>query len=210
MSTDPILKDAPVRKFMFDHSFDDATVVHRSPERKPVLMKQEQIEALKKESFEVGFEAGKSAGQEEQSAHLVAVLSTVGSNITALIQNLDLLRTEQNGQTRQLVLAIVKKILPEFIARDGLLEIEALLTSTIREMAREPRLVVRIAESQFDVIDERIQVITTQLAYAGKVIVLADATVAAGDCRIEWADGGVERNTQAMLDTIQQTILPSS
>ena len=107
-------------------------------------------------------------------------------------------------------MAIAKKILPEFAARNGLSEIEGLLTETIREMAREPRLVVRVAEAQFDAIDERVQAIATQLAYAGKMIVLADATVAAGDCRIEWADGGVERDTQATLDTIEQTILPTS
>ena len=195
---------------MFDHSFDDATVVHRSPERKPVLMKQEQIDTLKKESFDVGFEAGKTAGQEEQAAQLAALLSVVGTNIAALTQNFEAVRTEQNAQTRQLVLAIAKKILPEFAARNGLSEIEGLLTETIREMAREPRLVVRVAEAQFDAIDERVQAIATQLAYAGKMIVLADATVAAGDCRIEWADGGVERDTQATLDTIEQTILPTS
>ena len=173
-------------------------------------MKQEQIDALKKESFDAGFEAGKSAGQEEQAAHLAVLLSIVGNNIAALTQNMTALQSEQNTQTRQLVLAIAKKILPEFAARNGLGEIEAILTDAIREMAREPRLVVRVAENQFDLIDERIQSITAQLAYAGKVIVLGDATVASGDCRIEWADGGVERNMQATLETIEQTILPSS
>jgi len=215
LSIDAILKDAPppvagVRKFMFDHSFDDATVVHRSPERKPILMKQEQIDALKKESYDAGFEAGKAAGHEAQAAQLASILSIIGNNIVASTQNLEALNAEQNAQTRQLVLAIAKKILPEFAARNGVSEIEALLTSTIREMAREPRLVVRVAETQFETIDERIQSITAQLAYAGKVIVLADDTVAAGDCRIEWADGGVERNAQSTLDTIEKTILPSS
>jgi len=192
---------------MFDHSFDDATIVHRSPDRKPVLMKQEQIDALKKESHDAGFEAGRAAGKDEQTAQLAALLATVGANIAALTQNLDALNAEQNAQTRQLVLAIARKILPAFAATNGLHEIDALLTSTIREMAREPRLVVRVAESQFDAVDERIQTITAQLAYAGKVIVLGDATVAAGDCRIEWADGGVERNAQETMNVIETQLV---
>jgi flagellar assembly protein FliH len=212
LSIDVALRDAPAqaaiaRKFMFDHSFDDATIVHRSPDRKPVLMKQEQIDALKKESHDAGFEAGRAAGKDEQTAQLAALLATVGANIAALTQNLDALNAEQNAQTRQLVLAIARKILPAFAATNGLHEIDALLTSTIREMAREPRLVVRVAESQFDAVDERIQTITAQLAYAGKVIVLGDATVAAGDCRIEWADGGVERNAQETMNVIETQLV---
>jgi len=116
---------------------------------------------------------------------------------------------EQDTQTRQLVLAIAKKILPDFTAKNGLQEIEALLGDTIRDMAREPRLVVRVHENIFDTVNERVQALATQRAYPGKVIVLADPEVASGDCRVEWADGGVERSTQSTWNKIQETILPS-
>jgi len=206
----PAIETAPVRKFMFDQSFDDATIVHRAAERKPVLMKPEQLDQLKKEGYDVGFEAGKSAGRDEQAKHLAAVLAKVDQNVTTLIKSFVALSHEQEHQTRQLVLAITKKILPAFIARGGIQEIETLLSDTIRDMAREPRLVVRVHEGEFDAVNERVQAIVTQRAYPGKAIVLADAEVAAGDCRIEWADGGVERNTEATMNTIEQTILPSS
>jgi flagellar assembly protein FliH len=76
-------------------------------------------------------------------------------------------------------------------------------------MAREPRLVVRVNEAQFDTVNERVQAIATDRAYAGKVIVLADAEVVPGDCRVEWADGGIERNTEATWRAVEQTIIPS-
>jgi flagellar assembly protein FliH len=199
----------PVRKFMFDRSFDDASIIHRAQERKPVLMKPEQVDALKKECYDNGFEAGKVTGQNEQIIQLDELMLRVEQNILRLVDNLANIVREQDTQTRQLVLAIAKKILPDFTAKNGLQEIEALLGDTIRDMAREPRLVVRVHENMFDTVNERVQALATQRAYPGKVIVLADSEVASGDCRVEWADGGVERNTQSTWNKIQETILPS-
>jgi flagellar assembly protein FliH len=195
---------------MFERSFDNADVVNRVPERKPVLMKPEQIDALKKESYDAGFAAGKTTGKEEQIAQQTAVLSKINQNTADLIKKIDVIAREQEEQTRRMALAIAKKILPAFTAQNGLQEIEVLVTETLREMAREPRLVVRVSESEFDVLNEKIQAIATQRAFPGKIVILADADVASGDCRIEWADGGIERNTSATTDSIEQTLLPSS
>jgi flagellar assembly protein FliH len=215
LSTDPTptakampAENAPMRKFMFDRSFDDVAIAQRAIERKPVLMKPEQIDAMKKESHDSGFTAGQKAGNEEQLAHVAAIMATVAKNVDALMKNLDALSHEQAVHTRQLVMAIAKKIMPEFTARNGLQEIEVLIDKAVHDMAREPRLVVRVNEAQLDAVNEKIQTITTQRAYSGQVIVLADAGVAAGDCRIEWADGGIERNTQATWDAIETTVLP--
>jgi flagellar assembly protein FliH len=202
-------ESSPVRKFMFDVSFDAADVVHRAAERKPVLMKQEQIDALKKESYDAGFAAGQQALQTAQARDLTAVLGKVDQNIAALMQNIGDLVSEHEELMRRLALAAIKKVLPAFTAQNGTQEIEALINETIREWAREPRLVVRVSESDYDALNERIQEIATQRAYSGKVIVLADAEVASGNCRIEWPDGGVERNVQATVSAVEQTILPT-
>ncbi|MDR3450508.1 MAG: FliH/SctL family protein [Alphaproteobacteria bacterium] len=213
MYTDPqtakkAADDLPARKFMFDRSFDSHApkVV---AERKPVLMKPEQIDALKKEGHDAGFEAGRQAGLDAQAAETAKILASIDNNVTALMQKLAELNDEQNKQTRLLALAIAKKILPEFAAKAGMQEMEAVIEGAIRDMAREPRLVVRTHESQLDAINERVQAIAAQRAFSGKIIVLADAEVASGDCRVEWADGGVERNQRATLAAVEQTVNPT-
>ena len=206
----PASEPAPIRKFMFERSFDDATVVHRAPERKPVLMKPEQLDELKQEGYNAGFEAGKAAGLDEQTAQLTAIVATVEKNIDILMQCMDALNQEQNTHTRQLVLSVVRKMMPDLMARNGMQEIEALLSDTLRTMSREPRLVIRVNDAQLTALSERIDAMTSQRAYSGKVIVLSDADVVSGDCRIEWADGGIERNSQETMSAIEQTLLPSS
>jgi flagellar assembly protein FliH len=133
-------------------------------------------------------------------------MTRVEKSVEGLMSNITTWHSEQDGHTRLLVLAIAKKIVPDLAARHGLQEIESLLNGAIRDMAREPRLVVRVNDSQLDIVNESIKSITVQHAYAGQVIVIADADTAAGDCRIEWADGGIERSTQATWNAVEQTI----
>lgn len=201
---------APARKFMFDQSFDDDADVHRSPERRPVLVSPDQLDALKKEAYDSGMEAGRKAGKEEQLSQQNGILAKIDQSLNGLVKGLAAIAREQEDQTRRLSIAIAKKILPHFTEQNGTQEIEALVGETLREMAREPRLVVRVAEPQFDALNEKIQALATAKAFSGKVVILADSAVAGGDCRIEWADGGIERNTEATLKTIEQTVLPPS
>jgi flagellar assembly protein FliH len=197
---------APTRKFMFERSFD--STAPRAPERKPVTLKPEQYDALKQESYDAGFAAGRAAGLDDQNSRLMALLATVDGKIEAMFNTMQTLHQESVAGMRRIALAIARKFVPDFAAKHGLQEIEALLDGVMGEMVHEPRLVVRIHESQFDVLNEKIAALAAQKAYAGKVVVLADAEIAAGDCRIEWADGGMERNGEAMWRKVEQTISP--
>lgn len=202
----------PIRKFMFDKSFDGVLGAQRSstavPERKPVTLKPEQFDALKKQEWEAGFAAGQATTADEEAQKLAAIIAQMDVRIGKLLDSVLDLQKTQEAQTQKAVLAIARKILPEFIARSGTQEIEPLLASAISDMIREPRLVVRIHESQFDAINARIHEITVQKAYAGKVVVLADAATAPGDCLIEWADGGIERNVEATWNDIEKVVAP--
>ena len=198
----------PPRKFMFERSFDNGAAV-RAPERKPVTLKPEQVDALKKEAYDAGFAAGHQTGADQQTAQLMATLARVDEHIGQMIGNMQAFHQRQDAQMRQLVIAVARKILPDFTARNGLQEIEAVLSGVIAEMVYEPRLVIRVHESQFDPIKTKVHEIAAQRAYAGSVVILSDPEIACGDCRVEWADGGIERNTAGTLKDVEGMISPS-
>ncbi|MDX2028085.1 MAG: FliH/SctL family protein [Alphaproteobacteria bacterium] len=204
------MTDTPIRKFMFDRSFEDGKKIHRTPERdrKPVTLRPEQVDALKKAAWDEGFAAGKKAGADEQAHRLQTTLSQMEGRMLQLIENFQAVHKSQEDELRRAVLAVARKILPDFTSREGLQEIQALLADAIGGMLHEPRLVVRVHESQFDDVNTKIHEITVQKAYAGKVVVLADAGIALNDCRIEWADGGIERNTEAAWQNVENVVAP--
>lgn len=198
---------AQTRKFMFERSFD-ATASARAPERKPVTLKPDQYDALKKESYDEGFAAGHKTGLDEQTERLMLLLSEIGKKIDNMVTHIHTIHKSNEINVRNLALAMAKRFVPELVARNGVQEIEAMISGVISEMVHEPRLVVRVHESQFDTLSEKINTMAAQKAYTGKVVVLVDAEVAMGDCRVEWADGGMERNTDAMMNTLESIVKP--
>ncbi len=193
------------QKFMFDRSFDPGAAP-RPPERKPITLKPDEYDALKQETYEAGFAAGKKAQDDDHARKLLAIMERVAARLDEAAALAEALRRQQENDATGLALAIARKILPDFAAKHGMGEIEAILSRTLAEMIHEPRLVVRVHEAQFDEVSTRIHAITAQKAYAGKVIVLADADVRPNDCRIEWADGGIERNAESTMKDIESAL----
>ena len=195
------------RKFMFERSFDGAPGT-RAPERRPVTLKPDQYDALKKENYDAGFAAGHKTGLDEQAERLTALLVLIGGKIDQMLAAMQAVHKNSEANLRCMALAMTKKFVPDLVARNGVQEIEAMLSGVIGDMVHEPRLVVRVSDSQFDTLNEKISAIAEQKAYAGKIVVLADAEVGAGDCRIEWADGGMERNAGQMMETLEKAVTP--
>ena len=54
-----------------------------------------------------------------------------------------------------------------------------------------PHLVVRISDGLYEAARERIEMLAKQSGFSGRLVLLADPEIAGGDCKIEWADGGV-------------------
>ena len=50
---------------------------------------------------------------------------------------------------------------------------------------------VRINDALYDAAHARIETLAKQSGFAGRLVILAEPEIQTGDCRIEWADGGV-------------------
>ena len=196
------------RRFLFDQSFDAAAV--RVPERKPVTLKPEQVDALKQESFDDGFAAGHKVGAEEQLSQLMTTLEALGGRVEGLMQARDAMYRALEVETRAAILAIACRMLPAFVAQHGTGEIEALFAQALASMVKEPRLVVRVHEQQCELLNERFLALAAVQAYAGRVVVMADETIKLGDCRIEWAEGGIERRIEGTWNAIEQIVMPET
>jgi flagellar assembly protein FliH len=51
--------------------------------------------------------------------------------------------------------------------------------------------VVRINDRLYDAARDQIERMARQNGFAGQLVILAEPDIETGDCRIEWADGGV-------------------
>ena len=65
---------------------------------------------------------------------------------------------------------------------------------------------VRINDSLYEAARERIERLAKQSGFEGRLVILAEPEIATGDCRIEWADGGVVLERAAIEAKINELV----
>jgi len=183
------------KKFLFDTSFDEPT---------------DDDGAAVREARAEAFEEGKAAGRAEVEGSAEQLAAQAAQAIAARLGEIQASREALDGvltdRATRAALAMMRKIVPGLIAKSGLDEVEALLRECFERLLDEPRIVVRVAESMLDPLQERIDRIATDAGFTGDMVLLSDGAMGPTDCRIEWADGGAERDAEAVWKDVETTI----
>jgi flagellar assembly protein FliH len=155
-------------------------------------------------------EQGRLAGIAEARAtieHTTAVaLSEIGERLQALGRTTEDIHYESASHALKIAVATVRKVLPGLARRNGLAEIEALVRECLNTFYDEPRVVVRVHDKMLDPLRERVDEIAAGCGFNGKIVLFGDEHLAETDCRVEWADGGAERNLTGLYQEIGQVV----
>jgi flagellar assembly protein FliH len=69
-----------------------------------------------------------------------------------------------------------------------------------------PHLVIRLRADDAEALRKRLEPIAERAGFSGRIVVLGEDGMAAGDCRIEWADGGIVRDREKAAAAIEAAI----
>jgi flagellar assembly protein FliH len=133
-------------------------------------------------------------------------LERVGAELSRLHQGLEAVATGLESESVQVAVAVAKKLAPELIAREPFVEIAALARECFRHLIGAPHVVVRVNEALHATAREQIEQVARGRGFEGRLVVLGDAQIALGDCRIEWADGGINRDRAAVEATVTEAV----
>jgi flagellar assembly protein FliH len=67
----------------------------------------------------------------------------------------------------------------------------ALVADCMRHLVSTPHLVVRVNDALYENTKVSFEQIAHRYGFEGRLVILAEPEIAHGDCRIEWADGGI-------------------
>ena len=65
---------------------------------------------------------------------------------------------------------------------------------------------MRIGGDIYETAKDKIEEIARARGFEGRLAVMSDETLAPGDCRIEWADGGITRDSSATASAIDEMV----
>jgi flagellar assembly protein FliH len=200
---------ATARKFLFDVSFDEA-------EPDPVAASETDfvradIAAARAAGYAEGREAALKEAADFTEARTAAALNAIERGLAGIIESRAASVAAAEKAAVELIRTALQKVVPALCRKGPLAELEALIGDCLGECLDEPRLVLRVGDQIFDAVEARIAPLTRAAGYGGKVVLLADAALGPGDGRIEWADGGAERDAGRFLrelDALLARIVP--
>jgi flagellar assembly protein FliH len=161
----------------------------------------EEVETIRRETFA----KGKTDTEAQAAASRSATLSAIAQSLIQLISEFDNAVRVMREDSAMIALEVGRKLAQVALEAYPLKEVEALLADCLHKLHREPRLVVRVAPACADELRADIDRLCAEHAFAGRVVVMAEPSIVGSDCRIEWADGGVERDLAVTLTAIEQS-----
>lgn len=158
-----------------------------------------------------GFAAGRAAGRADAEAETARIEAQALERFSQAFLGLKAAREaslqDHTRDAASLAVAVAKKLASTLIAAQPLAEIETVLTDCLARVIGEARIVVRVHESLLDSLQAKIDPLARRLGFDGQVILLGEADIALGDCRVEWADGGVKRDIASIAEQIDQAVM---
>jgi flagellar assembly protein FliH len=191
---------APV-KFLFE---DDFASGHAGPAKRTISAAAHEAALARAEAD--GFRKGMNAAEAKIEGRATSSLERIAQAITAMAQGLSALEARLEAESVEVAVAVAKKLAPQLIAAEPLTEIAALASSCFHQLIAAPHVVVRIGEQIYEIAQPRLEQIAHLHGFQGRLVVIAEPGMALGDCRIEWADGGLSRDRAGTEATIADAV----
>lgn len=197
--------------YAFDLDFDAETRAKEEVEVEPtitVFEHEAQMAELERRVRAQAHEAGRQQAIEEGAGQLAEETQNLTAVAQRLLNQLDDEIGRREERAVRIAIAAARKLARRLMDKEPLGEVETLFRACLAPMFDASHLVVRIRPEHLDAIQERLQAIASAQGFEGRLIFLGDEDMAAGDSRIEWADGGVARS-QADLETALDGLIES-
>jgi flagellar assembly protein FliH len=187
-------------KFMFDVDF----AAGGEPARRTITPAVH--EAALVEARVTAYRDGVAAALAQSEARAAVALERIAAGLEALARQLAAIEARLEAEAVEVAVAVARKLAPELIAREPLAEIAALARGCFAQLVAAPHVVVRVSEALHTPAREKLEATARLHGFDGRLIVLGEPEIAPGDCRIEWADGGIVRDRAATDAAIVEAV----
>jgi flagellar assembly protein FliH len=191
-------------KFLFDTDF---AAPDKTRERAATAAEiAEKVADAEARAYRAGYEAGQREAKAESDRRSALALEEIGIAIKAIASRFAGIEARMETEAVDVAVAVARKLCSELIAREPLGEITALVSDCFSHLVATPHLVVRINDQLYEAARANIERQATQSGFEGRLVILAEPGIATGDCRIEWADGGVVLERAAVEAKISELV----
>jgi flagellar assembly protein FliH len=153
-----------------------------------------------------GYAQAQADARVEADRRVAEALERIAASFVTASDTLKAIEARLECEAVEVAVAVARKLTPALVEREPFTEISALARDCFRELIASPHIAVRVSEALYAASREKIDAIARAGSFEGRLVVLADPDIAVGDCKIEWADGGISRDSAAADAAIAEAV----
>jgi flagellar assembly protein FliH len=190
-------------KFLFDADFGP---VRETAAKITPAEHQTAVATAEQRGYQRGLAAAEAQARTAAERRAAATHERIATALAGIAGELKGIERRLETEAVAIAVTVAKKLAHSLLAREPLAELSALISECINSFLTAPHVVVRVSHELYPAVRECVDSIATSRGFAGRLVVLGDQDVASGDCRIEWADGGVIRERAAIEAAIADLV----
>lgn len=176
------------------------------PEPEVITFSEEEVAEKVKEAEKKAYERGLKAAQESIEQSQKELLESINNKLIALIANT--MKAEETAEQEAFVLAraVVDKLVPGLNEEHAAEIVNKFIADNFNSFKNESKLSFYIHPDIISYAQETIAKLANSYDFEGKIALHKDASLEKADCRIEWENGGVERNSAELGERVKNLL----
>ena len=179
----------------------------------PPKIKLEFTKAQLDAAREEGYIAGHGAALEEAGTsreHYVAdAVNLIAQGLAKLDEQQQAANLELEKTAMRMVYGIVRRLLPGFAEQHAVDNIETFVRTVLPVAVGEPKILVRAHVLIAEDLEARLKDVFERASFQGSYTVITDYELQPGDCRLEWAGGGADRDEARIWRSVREAVAAS-
>ncbi len=175
-------------KYLFDLDFSNPSSRGDAATAADIARKIAEAEAR-------GHRNGVAAGLAQANAESARRSAVAMEQIVAAMGNVagrfNDVEARMESEAVEVAIAVARKLCATLMGREPVAEAMALVADCMQHLVSTPHLVVRVNDTLYENTKASVEQIAQRYGFEGRLVILAEPEIAHGDCRIEWADGGI-------------------
>lgn len=172
----------------------------------PYAQHLRQLEQARQEAYERGLAEGRQQQRDDEANRIADAMAQIAGQLRAASEQLRAAEADARKEALHFAHVFAKKLAGKLVEQMPLVPIEATARAILNDLRGAPHAAVRVEPSLVDAVKSRLTLLLRENGIEMKLFVFPDPTVQTGDCRIEWAEGGIVREREKLEYLIEQSL----
>lgn len=172
----------------------------------PYAQHVQMLEQARAEGHAQGVLEGRALEHDDEAARVTDTMGEIAQRLRDAGQHLAQVEHESRREALDFAFVFARKMAGKLLDEMPVAAIEATARAILNDLRGAPHVAVRVEPGLVDSVKSRLTLLLRENGIELKLFVFPDPMIQLGDCRIEWAEGGIVREREKLEYLIEQTL----